>query len=80
MVADLTPGQAVTSLNGLTDAVNLQAGSGIILGTNGNTILVSAQPGVPSDRNLKTDFAAVKPEDIPGPAGSVADFKLAIYQ
>jgi hypothetical protein len=64
VVADLTPGQAVTSLNGLTDAVNLQAGSGIILGTNGNTILVSAQPGVPSDRNLKTDFATVKPEDI----------------
>jgi uncharacterized coiled-coil protein SlyX len=63
-VADLTPGQAVTSLNGLTDAVNLQAGSGIILGTNGNTLVISAQPGVPSDRNLKTDFAPIQPADI----------------
>ena len=64
VVADLTPGQAVTSLNGLTDAVNLQAGSGIILGTNGNAITIAA--GSPSDRNLKTDLAAVKPEDILG--------------
>jgi Chaperone of endosialidase len=63
-VADLTPGQAVTSLNGLTDAVNLQAGSGIILGTNGNTLTISAQPGVPSDRNIKTDFAPLDAENI----------------
>jgi hypothetical protein len=64
VVADLAPGQAVTSLNGLADAVNLQAGSGIILGTNGNTLTVTAQPGVGSDRNIKTGFGAVKPEDI----------------
>jgi len=64
VVADLTPGQAVTSLNGLTDIVNLQAGTGIILGTNGNTLTIAAQPGVASDRNLKTDFTAVKPKDI----------------
>jgi len=64
VVADLTPGQAVTSLNGLTDAVNLQAGSGIILGTNGNTLTISAQPGVGSDRNIKTDFTTVNPENI----------------
>lgn len=63
-VADLAPGQAVTSLNGLTDAVNLQAGGGIVLGTNGNTITVSAQPGVVSDRNLKADFTTVQPEEI----------------
>jgi len=63
-VADLAPGQAVTSLNGLTDAVGLQAGSGIILGTNGNTLTVSMQPGVPSDRNIKTDFAPVSAENI----------------
>jgi hypothetical protein len=63
-VADLTPGQAVTSLNGLTDAVNLQAGAGIVLGTNGNTLTVSALPGVPSDRNLKTGFAPVQPDEI----------------
>lgn len=62
VVADLTPGQAVTSLNGLTDAVNLQAGNGIILGINGNTITIAA--GSPSDRNLKTDLAPVKTEDI----------------
>ena len=62
-VADLAPGQAVTSLNGLTDAVNLQAGNGILLDTYGNTITISA-PGAPSDRNLKTDFTKVMPEDI----------------
>ena len=63
-VADLSPGQAVTSLNGLTDTVMLQAGNGIILGTNGNTLTIAAQPGVVSDQSLKTDFTAVKPEDI----------------
>jgi hypothetical protein len=62
-VADLGPGQAVTSLNGLTDAVNLQAGNGILLDTFGNTITISA-PGAPSDKNLKTDFTKVMPEDI----------------
>ncbi len=64
VVADLTPGQAVTSLNGLTDAVNLQAGNGIYFGTNGNTLTISAAAGVVSDRNLKTDFGSVGPEDI----------------
>ena len=64
VVADLTPGQAVTSLNGLTDAVNLQAGNGIIIGTGGNNIIISTQPGVPSDRNLKTDFAPIQPAEI----------------
>lgn len=64
-VADLTPGQAVTSLNGLSDGVNLVAGNGIsISGAGGNTLIISAQPGVPSDRSIKTDFAPVKPEDI----------------
>jgi hypothetical protein len=64
VVADLTPGQAVTSLNGLTDAVQLQAGNGILLGTNGNTLILSAQPGVVSDKNLKTDFTQVQPQEI----------------
>jgi hypothetical protein len=63
-VADLTPGQAVTSLNGLTDAVYVQPGNGIVLGTSGNTLIISAQPGVTSDKNLKTDFTKVMPEDI----------------
>ncbi len=63
-VADLAPGQAVTSLNGLTGAVNLQAANGIILGTNGNTLLIAATGSGPSDRNLKTGFTAVNPEAI----------------
>jgi hypothetical protein len=62
VVADLTPGQAVTSLNGLTDALILQAGSGIILGTNGNTLTITAAAG--SDRNSKTDINAIKSDDI----------------
>jgi hypothetical protein len=61
-VADLGPGQAVISLNGLTDAVNLQAGPGIVLGTNGNNLIITAAAG--SDRNIKTDFSAIKPDDI----------------
>jgi hypothetical protein len=60
-VAALAPGQAVTSLNGLTDAVNLQAGVGMLLGTNGNTLTISALGVAGSDRNLKTDFAAINP-------------------
>lgn len=64
VVSDLSPGQAVTSLNGLADAVNLQAGNGIILGTNGNTLTISTQPGVPSDRDIKTDFAPVSADKI----------------
>jgi hypothetical protein len=64
VVANLSPGQAVTSLNGLTDAVILQAGTGIILGVSGNTLTLTAQAASPSDRNLKTGFTAVDPEDI----------------
>ena len=62
-VADLTPGQAVTSLNGLTDAVNLQAGNGISLALNGSNIVIFAT-GSSSDRNIKTDFAGVDAEII----------------
>jgi Chaperone of endosialidase len=64
VVADISPNQAVLSLNGLTGNVMLQSGPGILLNSSGNAITISAQPGVPSDRNLKTDFASVKPEDI----------------
>ncbi len=63
-VANLAPGQAVTSLNGLTDAVNLEAINGILLTTNRNTLTIGMIPAVVSDRSLKTDFAPVKPEDI----------------
>jgi len=64
VVAGLAAGQAVTSLNGLTDAVILQAGSGIIFETNENTLTISSQPGVGSDRSIKTGFMEVKSEDI----------------
>ncbi len=64
VVANLSPGQAVTSLNGLKDAVMLQAGNGILLGTNGNTLTFSAQPGTISDRSVKTDFSAVNPAEV----------------
>jgi len=63
-VANLAPGQAVTSLNGLTDAVTLETTAGILLTTNRNTLTIGMIPAVVSDRNLKTDFSAVKPEDI----------------
>ena len=62
VVADLGPGQAVTSLNGLTDAVILQGGNSIFLGTNGNTLTISAMAG--SDRNIKTDFTSLNLEEI----------------
>jgi hypothetical protein len=62
-VADLTPGQAVTSLNGLTDAVNLQAGNGISLSISGNAITISTT-GAGSDRNIKTDFKGVNDQAI----------------
>jgi hypothetical protein len=58
-VGTISPGQAVTSVNGLTDAVTLQAGSGLTLSTNGNTLTFSALPGGASDRNLKTDSVVI---------------------
>ncbi len=64
VVADLTPGQAVTSLNGLTDVVGLQPGPGIAIGTNGNTLTISTQPGVPSDRGIKTDVVPASADKI----------------
>jgi hypothetical protein len=42
----------------------LQNGNGIILGTNGNTLIIAATGSGPSDRNLKTGFTAVNPEAI----------------
>jgi hypothetical protein len=47
-VSDLAPGQAVTSIDGLTDGVTLEAGTGIAFSTNGNTLVISlAGPGGP---------------------------------
>jgi hypothetical protein len=63
VVADISSNQAVTSLNALTGPVQLQPGNGISLDTNGNTLTISAVAGQ-SDRNLKTDLAAVGPADI----------------
>jgi hypothetical protein len=58
----VSAGHAVTSLDGLTDDVSLQAGSGIVLGTNGNALTISAV--ISSDRNLKTGFTPVNPRVI----------------
>lgn len=63
VVADISSNQAVTSLDALTGQVQLQPGNGISLDTNGNTLTITAVAGV-SDRNLKTDLAAVGPADI----------------
>jgi hypothetical protein len=41
VVSELAPGQAVTGLNGLSDQILLQAGNGIALDTNGNTLVIS---------------------------------------
>ena len=62
VVADISPGQAVTSLNGLKDEVTLAAGLGVTIGTSGNTLIISSSLG--SDRNIKTGFQAVTPEDV----------------
>ncbi len=62
VVADLSPGQAVTSLNGLTDTLLLLPGSGIQFNTGSNSITISAVS--PSDRNIKADVAPVQARDI----------------
>ena len=62
VVANLSPGQAVTCLNGLTGPVVLEPGMGITLGTNGNTLTISSVIG--SDRNMKKDFAPVDPRTV----------------
>jgi hypothetical protein len=66
VVTDITPGQAVTSINGLTDNLILQGGQGINVTLNGDgkTLIVSSAPGVPSDRNRKTDFAPVDAREL----------------
>lgn len=64
-VADIAPDQAVTSLNGFTGGVKLQAGSGISITSDGSqTLTISAQPGVVSDRSVKTDFAPLNAGDV----------------
>ena len=63
-VADLSPGQALTSLNGLTDTVTLQPGTGINFDTNGNSLVISTLAAGASDRSLKTNFADVNPRDV----------------
>jgi Chaperone of endosialidase len=65
VVADISPDQAVTSVNGITGNLTLQGGSGIQVTLNGSgKIITISQIGSPSDRNLKTDFTAVKPGEI----------------
>lgn len=62
VVADISPGQAVTSLNGLKDDVILAAGLGVTIGSNGNTLIITSSLG--SDRNIKTGFQGVTAEEI----------------
>ena len=70
VVANLSPGQAVASLNGLTSRAIIQPGSNIQIvttndvGTNqfGGSITISAF--ITSDRNLKTDLTPVSPDDV----------------
>jgi hypothetical protein len=62
VAGSLSPGQAVTSLNGLTDALVLQAGQGIQINNGGNSITISAVS--PSDRNIKADVVPVQQQDI----------------
>ncbi|MCC6821318.1 MAG: hypothetical protein IT579_11360 [Verrucomicrobia subdivision 3 bacterium] len=46
--AGIATGQVVKSLNGLTDAVTLTAGSNVSLVTMGNAMTISSSPGVPA--------------------------------
>jgi hypothetical protein len=62
VAGSLAPGQAVTSLNGFSDAVVLVAGQGIQFNTGSNSITISAVS--PSDRNIKADVAPVQAQDI----------------
>jgi hypothetical protein len=63
VVTAISPDQAVLSLKGLTGDLDVQAGQGAFVGVTNNTIMISA--GISSsDRNVKTDVAAIKPADI----------------
>src|SRR5262249_10142766 len=55
-VSSLTPGQAVTTLNGLTDDVALLAGNGILIQTQKNFLIISTTQPMPA----ATDGAAAK--------------------
>jgi hypothetical protein len=65
VVADISPNQAVTGLNGITGNMTLVPGQGIQMFADGSarTIIISAS-GQPSDRNIKTDFSTVQPGEI----------------
>jgi len=65
VVADVSPLQAVTSINGVPGDLILQGGTGIQVTLNGDgKTLVISQTGQPSDRNIKTDFSAVQPQEV----------------
>jgi hypothetical protein len=64
-VLALDHGQAVTSLNGLTDAVRLQAGLGITLTTSSNnTIVISTTVAAPSGASPSAAPAAASPDSV----------------
>lgn len=61
--AGIASGQVVKSLNGLKDAVRLAAGSNVTLGTNANTLTISAAGGGASGGWATTGNAGTTPAD-----------------
>jgi hypothetical protein len=65
VVADISPDQAVTGLNGITGNTFIQAGPGIQIFADGSTRTITiSQAGQPSDRNIKTDFSVIQPQEV----------------
>ncbi len=69
-------GQLVKNINGLTDAVTLQAGDNIVITRIGSTLLIDAAnlPGPAGPTGLKGDvgpMGSVGAQGVPGPIGSV---------
>ena len=69
-------GQLVKSINGLTDAVTLQAGDNVVITQVGSTLLIAAAniPGLAGPAGLKGDIGpmgSVGAQGVPGLVGSV---------
>lgn len=65
VVADISQDQAVLTMNGISGNMTLVPGPGIQIFADGSTrTLTITTSGQPSDRNIKTDFSAVQPDEI----------------
>jgi hypothetical protein len=65
VVADISPDQAVTAMNGITGNMTLVPGQGIqIFADGGARTITISQGGQLSDRNAKTGFSPVKSDEI----------------